>query len=81
MRTGFSRIGNTWSAVAFNEIAPKDDAGRAQPNKVFSENDIKLIVKGVLNACDLACADLKLTRQQLLGRALHLIYGTTRATK
>src|SRR5258708_5946918 len=37
-------------------------------------------VTGVLNACDLACADLKLTRQQLLGRASHLIYGTTRAT-
>src|SRR5579863_10277784 len=52
MRTGFSQIGNNWSAVAFNEIAPKDDAGRPQPNKVFSESDIKLIVKGVLDACD-----------------------------
>lgn len=52
MRTGFSRIGNLWSAAAFNEIAPKDDSGRAQPNKVFSETDIKLIVKGVLDACD-----------------------------
>ncbi len=52
IRTGFSRIGNTWSAVAFNQIAPKDDSGRAQPNKVFSESDIKLIVNGVLNACD-----------------------------
>ena len=37
MRTGFSQIGNNWSAVAFNEIAPKDDSGRAQPSKVFSE--------------------------------------------
>ncbi len=52
MRTGFSQIGNTWSAVAFNQIAPKDDSGRAQPNKVFSESDIKLIVNGILNACD-----------------------------
>src|SRR5579871_549937 len=52
MRTGFSRIGNTWSSVAFNEIAPKDDSGRPQPNKVFSESDIKLIVTGILNACD-----------------------------
>jgi hypothetical protein len=52
IRTGFSRIGNTWSTVAFNQIAPKDDSGRAQPNKVFSESDIKLIVNGVLNACD-----------------------------
>ena len=52
MRTGFSRIGNTWSAVAFNQIAPKDDAGRPEPNKVFSESDIQLIVNGILNACD-----------------------------
>jgi feruloyl esterase len=52
MRTGFSQIGNNWSAVAFNQIAPKDDAGRAQPNKVFSESDIKLVVNGILNACD-----------------------------
>lgn len=52
MRTGFSRIGNNWSAVAFNEIAPRDDSGRVQPNKVFSESDIKLIVNGILEACD-----------------------------
>ena len=52
MRTGFSGIGNTWSRVAFNQIAPKDDSGRPQPNKVFSESDIKLIVNGILNACD-----------------------------
>jgi len=52
MRTGFSGIGNNWSAVAFNQIAPKDDSGRAEPNKVFSESDIKLIVNGILNACD-----------------------------
>ena len=52
MRTGFSGIGNTWSRVAFNQIAPKDDSGRPQPNKIFSESDIKLIVNGILNACD-----------------------------
>ena len=52
MRTGFSGIGNTWSRVAFNQIAPKDDSGRPQPNKIFSESDIKLIVTGILNACD-----------------------------
>src|SRR5580658_210616 len=52
MRTGFSQIGNNWAAVAFNEIAPKDDAGRPQPNKVFSDSDKKLIVNGILNACD-----------------------------
>jgi len=52
MRTGFSQIGNNWAAVAFNQIAPKDDSGRAQPYKVFSEADKKLIVNGILNACD-----------------------------
>jgi feruloyl esterase len=52
MRTGFSQIGNNWAAVTFNQIAPKDDAGRPQPNKVFSESDKKLIVNGILNACD-----------------------------
>ncbi len=52
MRTGFSQIGNNWAAVAFNQIAPKDDSGKPQPNKVFSESDKKLIVNGILNACD-----------------------------
>jgi feruloyl esterase len=52
MRTGFSQIGNNWAAVSFNQIAPKDDSGRPQPNKIFSEADKKLIVNGVLNACD-----------------------------
>src|SRR5215469_10810915 len=52
MRTGFSRIGNQWSSAAFNQIAPKDDSGRPQTSKVFSESDIKLIVKGILDACD-----------------------------
>src|ERR1019366_2999776 len=52
MRTGVSQIGNNWSAVAFNEIAPRDDAGKPQPSKVFSGSDLKLIVNGILNACD-----------------------------
>jgi hypothetical protein len=52
MRTGFSQIGNTWATVAFNQIAPKDDAGKLQPNRVFSEGDKKLIARGILDACD-----------------------------
>src|SRR5689334_11760567 len=52
IRTGFSGIGNAWARVAFNQIAPKDDAGKPQTNKVFSESDIKLIVNGILQACD-----------------------------
>src|SRR5262252_52450 len=31
MRTGFSQIGNNWAAVAYNQAAPKDASGRAQP--------------------------------------------------
>jgi hypothetical protein len=52
MRTGFSQIGNNWAAVAFNQIAPKDDSGTPEPNKIFSDSDKKLIVKGILDACD-----------------------------
>jgi feruloyl esterase len=52
MRTGFSQIGNNWATVTFNQIAPKDDSGKPQPNKVFSDSDKKLIVNGILNACD-----------------------------
>jgi tannase/feruloyl esterase len=52
IRTGFSGIGNAWARVAFNQIAPKDDAGKPQTTKVFSESDIKLIVNGILQACD-----------------------------
>jgi len=52
MRTGFSQIGNNWAAAAYNQAAPKDASGRAQPDKLFSEADKKLIVNGVLNACD-----------------------------
>jgi hypothetical protein len=52
MRTGFSGIGNNWAAVAYNQASPKDDAGRAQPYKLYSESDKKLIVNGILQACD-----------------------------
>jgi hypothetical protein len=52
MRTGYSQIGNNWAAVAFNQIAPKDDFGRPVPSKIFSDGDKKLIVNGILNACD-----------------------------
>ena len=37
-------------------------------------------VVGVLNVCDLAAADLGLTRGELLARASQVVYGTTRAT-
>jgi Tannase and feruloyl esterase len=51
MRTGFSRIGDQWVTVAFNQIAPKNAAGQATGG-AFSEADKKVIVDGLLNACD-----------------------------
>jgi hypothetical protein len=51
MRTGFSGIGDQWVTVTFNQIAPKDAAGKATGG-AFSEADKKLIVDGILKACD-----------------------------
>jgi feruloyl esterase len=52
MRTGFSGLGNTWRRVMFNQAAPKDSAGKPQPNRLFSESDTKLLVNSMLNSCD-----------------------------
>ena len=52
MRTGYAEIGRTWTTVAFNQIAPKDDAGKLAASPVFSDGDKKLVVDGLLNACD-----------------------------
>jgi feruloyl esterase len=52
MRTGFSRLGNSWRNVAFAQNAPKDAAGLPQLHKLFSEADQKTLTKGILNACD-----------------------------
>src|SRR5690349_9697153 len=52
MRTGFSRLGNNWRNVAFNQAAPKDSAGRPEPHKLFSDADRKVLVGGLMNACD-----------------------------
>jgi hypothetical protein len=52
MRTGFSGIGDRWVAVTLNQIAPRDAAGKPIPSQGLSESDKKLIVDGLLNACD-----------------------------
>jgi hypothetical protein len=52
MRTRYAEIGRTWTTVAFNQIAPKDDAGKLAASPVFSDGDKKLVVNGILNACD-----------------------------
>ena len=52
MRTGYSNLGLAWANVAFNEIAPKDEAGKPEPTKAFSAGDKKLIANTILEACD-----------------------------
>jgi feruloyl esterase len=46
MRTGYAEIGRAWTSVAFNQIATEESP------PVFSDSDKKLVVNGVLNACD-----------------------------
>ncbi|HTW37513.1 MAG TPA: tannase/feruloyl esterase family alpha/beta hydrolase [Steroidobacteraceae bacterium] len=53
MRTGYSNIALKWAAVAFNRIAPRDPtSGKPVPGGAFSASDRRLIVSGVLEACD-----------------------------
>jgi feruloyl esterase len=52
MRTGYSGLGDRWAAIALNQIAPKDAAGKPIPGQVFSDGDKKLIVDTLLNVCD-----------------------------
>ena len=53
MRTSYAQIGRAWTTVAFNQIAPRDDAGKLAANPVFSDSDKKVVVTGLLNACDM----------------------------
>jgi pimeloyl-ACP methyl ester carboxylesterase len=52
MRTDNSNAEDAWAAVAFNQIAPKDAAGKPDTGKVFSASDRKLLVDSILNECD-----------------------------
>lgn len=52
MRTDFSGIGDWWVAVVFNQITPKDAAGKLVPGGAFSDSDRKLIVNSLLEQCD-----------------------------
>jgi feruloyl esterase len=54
MRTGYSNLADAWITVALNQIAPKDDAGKPQSGRVFSDGDKKLIVNSILDQCDAA---------------------------
>ena len=39
-------------AVALNQVAPKDASGQPIPGQAFSDSDKKLVIDGLLNACD-----------------------------
>ena len=52
MRASFSGIGDEWVAVALNQIAPKDAAGKPMTSQALSESDKKTVIDGILNQCD-----------------------------
>lgn len=52
MRTNYSNLGLRWVSTALNQIAPKDGQGQPQTRLALSDADRKLIVDGVLAACD-----------------------------
>ena len=52
MRTNYSGIGDAWVATMLNTVAPKDAQGVPQVRQALSDADKKLVIDGVLNACD-----------------------------
>lgn len=52
MRTGNSNLGIAYSAVQFNQAAPRDAQGKPIVEKIFSVADRKLILNGLLEQCD-----------------------------
>ncbi len=52
MRTGYSNLGLTWAATAFNRAAPKDASGKPLAAKLFSAADKKLLINKLLESCD-----------------------------
>ena len=52
MRTGDSNLAIAWSAVQFNQAAPRDKDGLAIVSQIFPAADRKLILKGMLDQCD-----------------------------
>jgi feruloyl esterase len=54
MNTGMSNLGLAWFNYQMTQIAPKDASGTPEPAKAFSAADRKLVVDGILKACDAA---------------------------
>ncbi len=52
MRTGHSNLAIEWSAVQFNQAAPRDAEGLPVVSQIFSPGDRQTIVAGLLRQCD-----------------------------
>lgn len=52
IRTGHSNLALGFMTAVFDQVAPKDDSGKPDLKKTFSESDRKLIVNSVLQVCD-----------------------------
>lgn len=52
MNVAYSSIGLVWFNHAMTRIAPKDASGTPRPDKAFSAADRKLVVDGLMKACD-----------------------------
>jgi feruloyl esterase len=52
MRTNYSNLATRWITVALNSAAPKDAQGRSLTAQALSDSDRKLVVDGLLEACD-----------------------------
>ena len=53
IRTGLSGLAaGKWIPVAYNQAAPKDEAGKPQIDKLLSDSDRKLFMDTLLKTCD-----------------------------
>jgi feruloyl esterase len=52
-RTSFSNLGLRYATAALNAIAPRDAQGIPQTRAAFSDADRRVLIDGMLNACDM----------------------------
>ena len=52
MRVGWSGIGDKWVSTMLNTVAPKGPDGKPEVTRIFSPAEKKLIINGILKACD-----------------------------
>ena len=52
MRTNYSNLATAWVTTALNAAAPRDAQGHALTGQALSATDRKLVINGLLKACD-----------------------------